>query len=785
MKIKFLLLLSLGLCGLNLWGAPVDASGVRIFPERPAPGIHPRVYITAGEKADLKRRMYETEFGQQVVVKTLLPRAHDFMFKGPGQTTYELTAAEIEALDADALKARLAEHWEGFAQYLGVLSLEAWVNDDAELKQHAIRFAVNRAKLVLQSKELLPDSAFWREPDYVGRDWNLGDEFKMGGVGLSAAYDLLFNDMTEAQRATVRECISVSISGRRSHALGWPKTKLFSNWFPLHGEMGVMMLTIEGEPGYDPEIMELWQQGLKDWLEVGISHNGANHEDAYIYYALRGGLPIFLATARRGDQLAGHPSFRNLLKWQAMWEPAYGPLKGYQTFHVITHRLYPNDPIANMFWARRAGENYQHPMQWQSAFYTLLCGDDYDGSYADAVDYDQLGLPASMFDKRRGVQIVRNGNGPEDLLFRLHARADSMFVGHASVDSGTFELQANGRQWTYHAAGDKEGAFHSSDNSLVHIDGKAQGMKPPIVNVLNAQDAGEATVITADLSYAYNWQWLYDWPNPNVAGRELPGAPWVPEQADPYELGWPKGETWLPRDLSNQPDLGFEGIWQMKKRINEVEYAHRSAVVARGAHPYVLIVDDVKQDDAQREYRWKMATPKDLSFAGSLYNDLILQEQSNGDQWMVPLGSKRLLVRELGHYADLPGTRNPYFYDSPEFIHGVEFGDHQSIARHSVNAERTRFDVGTSLFRSLSIPHRGTEAKFVVLLFPYNTDIENKKDLYYDSPLGASLLPQTVWNADRTELTVTVGEQVDVFQFKALKTGRREVHMSRNGKKLF
>ncbi len=764
------------LTGWSGWGGEVsqDVEGVRGFPPLPPVGIHPRVLITGAEKDDLRVRMYESEFGRNRVAPKLLPAAREFMFRGAGSRLQELP----ETLTVEEVEQVVNGHTEGVSQYMGVVALEAWVNDDAELKTKIIRAAVNQARVMLALRELKPDHSFWRNADESGRDWGLGEEFKLGGIGLAATYDLLFNDMTAGERDTIRKAISVCISGRRSHGLGWPKTKLFSNWFPLHGTMAVMMLCIEGEEGYDPEIYELWRQGLTDWLEVGISANGANHEDGYMYYALRGGMSVFLAAERRGDPLAHHPRFRNLLRWQAMWEPTYGPLDGYQTFHAVLKYLYPKDPVANMFWARRVGPDYQRNLSWQSVFFTVLCGMDYEGSYAEATDYSRFAFPQSKFDKRRGVQMVRNGFGERDLLFRMHARADSMFVGHAAVDSGSFELQSHGREWVHHTVGDKSGSFHSYDYSLVHIDGKAQGMKPPIVNVTDVRDEGAATLITADLTYAYNWQWFYGWPLPGVEGRELPGAPWVPEKEDPYQLGWPTEETWLPHDISNQPDLGFEGVWQMKKRINNVDHAFRSAVVARGEHPYVLIVDDVKQDDQERRYEWLLSTPGDVRFAGQFHNDIVLQDGAAGDAFVVPAGTRRLLVRMLAPFDNLEKAERS-FYGTPPFIEGVTFGRHQSLARHTQQGGRT--DVSVATFHRLSVPFQGTEGRFVALLFPYETTVEGGKEAYYAHPLGSASLPETAWNADRTQLTVTVGDQLDVYTFTELPTGRRKVSLVRNG----
>ena len=354
-----------------------------------------------------------------------------------------------------------------------------------------------------------------------------------------------------------------------------------------------------------------------------------------------------------------------------------------------------------------------------------------------------------------------------------------MFVGHAAVDSGSFELQSDGREWVRHSIGDKEGSFHGFDYSIVHIDGKAQGMKPPIVKVTEVRDEGDATLITADLTYAYNWQWFYGWPLPGVEGRELPGAPWEPEKEDPYELGWPKEETWLPHDISNEPDLGFEGVWQMKKRINDVAYAYRTAVVARGKHPYLLIVDDVKQDAQQHLYEWYLSTPVDVAFAGQFHNDIVLQDASAGSDFVVPEGTRRLLVRMLAPYDNL-AKAEPSFYDTPPFIEGVTFGQHQSLARHNEAGDRT--DVSKAKFQRLSVPHHGTEGHFVALLFPYKTTVKGSKQAYFPHPLGNESLPVTEWNADRTKLTVTLGDQVDEYSFNRQAGKPTSVSLLRNGK---
>jgi hypothetical protein len=749
----------------------VDEYGIRVFPKLPPPGVHPRVWITDAERADVKRRLYETEHGKKIA-QPAIATATDWIL-GESGIAKSLRQFDPEQPTRESVEKASRQWGEGKTVSLGVTAIKAWVDEDKALARKVIGKAVLFTQAQMATEKVDPETwKRWKEEP----DWRGGNLW-----GPAMVYDLLHREMTPEERKTIREAIVFFTAGKRAHGMGWPATRLFSNWVPLHGEMANIALAIEGEEGYDPEIYRLYHDMMKGWMDYSLSASGANHEDGYIYYALRGGMPFVVTATRRGDMdLARHRKFRNIWRWMAMWEPTYGHFGGYQTCYVANQYLYPTDPVANMFWARRVGRDYEVRQTWQSWVYTVLYGDDYRGTYAEATDYAKIGLPLSMFDKRRGVLIALNGFGEQDLMLRMHARADSMFVGHAAVDSGSFELQALGREWVHHPIGDKAGSFHSYDYSLVHIDGKAQGMKPPIVNVIDQRNSDTASIITADLTYAYNWQWFYGWPLPGVEGRELPPSPpWEPEKSDPYKLGWPADEDWLPHDISAQPDIGFCGVWQMKRRINDVRYAFRTAIMARGENPYVLIVDDVKQDDAERLYEWYLAVPRDVEFAGQFQKDILLQDGEAGDAFRPKAGTRRLLVRVLSPYEDLPETGN--FYKQPNFIRGVRFGEHVS----SVHQDERRNRLGNAKFRRLDIPWRGTAGRFVVLLHPYKTDLNGPDKTYLACPRGSTAMPGTSWNQDRTELTVKFGDRTDVYSFKRLPSGRRHVTMTRDGEIVF
>ena len=761
----------------------VDGDGVRILAPAPKSGVHPRIWFTAEELPDLKRRIEETQHGK-VVVQPMLERfSRNFVNR-----TKKLREWDGQNPTAEMVTTHFRAN-EGIQQEAGLAAIKVLLYEDAELAKVCTDWAVNYSRLVLVSRELVPDHSFWAKKDDLGRDWNLGHEWHV--KGLAYVYDFLFNEMEDGQRAVVRQAIAESVRGRRSHGLGWPATKQFSNWCPLHANMGVMALAIEGEEGCDPEIYRLWVKLIRDWATMAMSRGGVNHEDGYIYYALRGGLPFMIAAQKRGEKLFNIPNYRIMFRWQAHWEPMTGDIGGYQTYHVANRFMFPEDPIVNMFWRRRTGKEYEQRMTWQSAIDSVLFGMDYDGDGDEVADLANLGLANMIHDPRRGVMIARNGWDEDDLQFRFSARPDTMFVGHAAADSGSFHLNAFGRNWVFNSVGDKDNSFSSADFSLVHIDGRAQEMKPPTVRTLFARDTEQAAIISADLTYAYNWTWHYYWVVPKKQEREggtggLPEAPWVPEKEDPYDLGWPAEEDFLPHDLSNQPDLGFVGIWQYKKRHNEVAHAYRTAIMVRGEHPYVLIVDDVRKDDREHLYEWLLQLAPDLELLYARHDDIVLKEAGEatekGSIRAAP-GAKRLLVRSLGPWREFPKTQ-PMAYNRANFHTDARVESHQ----YGFHERNDRAQVSARIGKRLVVPYRGASGDFVMLLYPYQTTMPNgtkeEKQAWCDEPAGAHM-PETSWNADHSELTVRTGDQTDVFTFKQLGSGRRQISMTRDGKKVF
>ena len=142
----------------------------------------------------------------------------------------------------------------------GLLALDAVVRDDAEQKKLMSAVISNYAKIILASKALgtgqitnggTGTGLGNAENIWTTNNFDVGISWLIGAAGLPVAYDLLFNDMTPAQRTAVHDALAAATAGRRPWGSDNPLGRAVSNWYGYHGELAVMLAAIEGEPGYD------------------------------------------------------------------------------------------------------------------------------------------------------------------------------------------------------------------------------------------------------------------------------------------------------------------------------------------------------------------------------------------------------------------------------------------------------------------------------------------------------------------------------------------------------
>ncbi len=629
-----------------------DGNGCRVLSKLPAPGVHPRVFFTADEYPLIRERLNAPHF------KKIFGRLHEQIIRGVRSRWEEFSKIESDKFtDAQILK--YFKNDEGRNIQWGVTSLLAILNEDVELRDYMIRLVVNHGKLLLFTKERYQRGEFKGSHGkalknnlkiWSGNHFDVGVSWTIGAAGYALSFDVLHPFMTEDQRAVVTRAIGVATKGRKSYGNGMDRGFASSNHYGYHGDLVALLSVIEDTPHFDQKTWDGMTTVLKDYWEVGFTALGACREDGYgANLGLRAGSRGLLALARRGYNIFNTEKYRNFLKYITMEYDPFpdGHLNGgasggpypelYPTSTIIAQYMYPKSSIAQFNYRHLLGAEYHRRVRWQGWLDFTLYGTDWEGpeSYQEMVEACEL--PLEIFYPVRGKIVARSDWSDEALYVTLDARPDAHLIGHDKVDRGNFSMSALGRIWAF------SGDFHawnlSRENSLVHIDGKAQPWKAPSVRFLWHSIDKKLVGGGVDLKYAYDWEWSPPWPK---WGKKFK-APWEPERNGPLDLGWPKKLAHpdvCPSSIHGS-ETGYNGRNNLHRRpYNPVQKAFRSLYMIRGEQPYVLILDDIRKDDGKHLYEWVMQVPMDLKLDSHAGGQVILKEES---------GDRRLLIQFLNN----------------------------------------------------------------------------------------------------------------------------------------
>ena len=719
-------------------------AGAAARPLAPLPpaGVHPRIFFGPQEWPAFKRHLTEGEHAK------VMEQITDQQFREHEAGLESFAALDLTSPDA-ATVAKYFRPDESRNILWGIVTLDAVARDDTARKALMARVITNYARIILASKRL--GVAEWKggTGTALGQTFNVwkNDQFDVsvswafGSSGFPLSYDLLYNDMTQEQRATVRRAIAAATQGRRPFGSGFPKGRAFSNWFGYDGDLAVMLASIEGEEGYDAATYARIAGVLQNYWDISFTPDGACHEDAYgPNLGLRAGSLGFLVLARHGHDIFSTPKYRNFVHWFAqelqpypggnMVGGASGNYLAYPTSAVVAKYVLPDDPVADYVYRYLMGDDYRHGLRQQIWLDFALFGSDWSGDAATPATLQNAGLPLTAFYPERGLLIARTDWSPDALALYFDARPDAFAIGHDTVERGNFSLFGLGRAWTslpYFRI-----TQSSTDFSLVHVDGKAEGWKAPSVKFLWHGASDAAAGGAADVSYAYDWQWTPPWPSKD---EKFP-PPWEPEMSDPRALGWPDNPAWLPHKLFGEEGIGFQGSYLWRRPYNPVRKAFRTALLARGPHPYALVVDDVRKDDAPHTYGWYMQLAPGLTLESSAGPDVVLME---------PQGDRRLLVRVLQADGYQGAAQSTY-------VMGAD-----ALSKSDVMGNR------------LILSANAVEPKWKVMLFPFH---------------AGQTLPTSTWNADRTRLTLKWDDQTDEVGFRADASGRTQAVLERGGETL-
>lgn len=646
----------------------MDEHGCRIFSKVPPPGVHPRVILSPEDLPEWRKEVIKTYRGSTFFSKR---------FKSP--EVIDVLAELHPNISDEALLKGYPHTGPGHNHHLLYATLDVIYHEDEEKAKHVCKAIANFARVLIARNKL--DPAWGKIEDKIGDiaglkgiPTGLTQLWYRGGADFALAYDFLYNHMTKEQQDICRKAISLSTKDLVTWGMHFPRGRAVSNWYGYHGEMGPMLLAIEGEAGFRTDQWKAFKQMIRDWFDVQIYETGGGNEDGYIFNTgLREGQFTMIAMARRGENLFVQPHMNNYLKWVILSlvpGEAGGSTVGYtsnraapyESAPLLTRWAMPGNKLANYYLNRFKGEEYQFQKKWQyGCWSTMLCM-NYEDTERCPLDIAELGLPITHVFPYQGLFITRSDWTDTAVYLNVLARQDAWYDRHENVDRGRFVFAANGRRWAIDypwARGTK-----SQDHSLVHIDGIAQfetkGMrgKAPCARLIEygdydasgkklpateRQPPGVCSFAVLDLSNAYNWTWAHSW------GK--PGEGWEAEPRSFEQLGWHWKRPGQPEKLHGHdnpsaPRYNFRGCNYWRKPYNPVKKAYRLAGLVRGHHPYAIISDDILKDGKTHKYAWYMHIPEDVEQQSVNGNDLVLREKGEKQQKGQPVkGSRRLLVR--------------------------------------------------------------------------------------------------------------------------------------------
>ena len=782
----------------------------------PPPGVHPRILTSPDERADLQERLQKTEVGKALYAnlqERLKAALHD-----PKNWSGEFYDALSSGNLAKA-QSLIKEHGglpPAVGHYQPFLEVIVWESFDAWLTQDQVRGKKVATAIATYSELIKPllDAALkaplnddlWRAKvtgpvtGFPGSPQGMRDAMAYHDLGY--AYDFAHQFMDESQRDTVRSVIAEATAGKLWMGARLPHHFRNWNWCAVGLSQPLLALSIEGEKGYDPRVYKMGVDIARDYLTYGISPKGVSTEAiGYTQFGLVWANPFFVAATRRGENLLTQDHHRSMVDWYlASMEPGEAGWTSHGDGGVFGPSLptmlmwktfYPSDPTIDLLLrrvlgtppaytgakqdlaanVRAAGEKLHmiEPMLWAA-----------DASSSNAAT--ALQAPLTFFDSTRSTLTSRSSWDTNALFVEMECRTDSVGSSHEHADRGNFTLAALGRTWAKENMRSVETRHHNG----ILIDGRGQGLWGGPGRWLGLADSKDFLIAACDAKDAYDW-W---WPKEAITGDAKMQIRYAYPRWESYKQGWedfrkvygngpfqkdPRPSVvahWKGfEDKAGGPRMWDEDGWPVRLTFNPVKKAFRTLLMARGEHPYAVVVDDIQKDASKTPtehlYEWLMQTGENTDVVWIKDNDIILCDASvsrdTSGQPKPKKGDRLLLVRVLN--ADVPAKAADYSTKPSFRLDTFERKDtvvpDEKTPKGALSGSRSY-----GVDKRLVIASRSVSPDFRILLYPMRQ---------------GDPVPETVWNDKGDTVTLKTGSQNDLISLKPGKDGRTVVAVSRTG----
>jgi hypothetical protein len=796
-----------------------DWTGVRSdIPAVPAAGQHPRIYFSSAEKTAIANRWNNTPSGREAKAQLL---AYTRLME-LGYTAYNALPATPVRQDAYGNN-RIGNVGYSDAKiwYDNLVNGEANPFAEVDATSYNLRTALTdtskpgtiRASMAIMAlyyyitddavglQKVANATASWCDP----ASGNMKPD-----IHIAYCYDMTYNVMTTAQRDLVRKAIyDYLVTTGTPYGTYLEAYATSSNWAGLDSFEYLTCMSIEGETGtgIDPAFIEQYKAWYKrtttNFLTYGYFSSGIPWEGQGKAFMWTSGL---IAWARHGENFIAYPnvhaysrdylpalmqSFGFAFEGYDAWggtgtDPTTGGYKFNSQDAVGAKWIFPTDTKVDFMY-----RNYMQYMgQTGSYNYKQFGLSGYDNALFSAAiftsDYstatwNQSILPTTTFLSDEGLIITRSDNATTAMGMQFHCRQN--FGGHTHGDRNNFNLSGLGRVWGVYRTADGSGPQGTTQETkyksctLIDVDTlTGDGYGIPITyqdgnksrqpgKVVDFIDGDKATFASGDATYAYSWEWCWapaEADAPADSKLTTPGTVWtkVTETFNDFRV-FNKGTEFywdLPLyEFAHWNEYPKNERVLKKPSGRPMSYIYRTAGIVRGsgsAKPYALIVDDAKvADGLPHNFWWQMQLPEYaitasvlssgvpvLSIESSSINrvptgwrcDVILKEPAT-------TGTRRLLVRVF---------QNEGYTGVPAFI----------FNRYKTGNYKTAWPV--LIVESTNCLDPRTK----IMLYPH---------------YQGDTLPTTNW--DGSNLTVTIGSQIDTFKFNVGADNRTRFTMLRNG----
>jgi len=750
-----------------------SADGVTPVGRVPAPGVHPRIFFSPEDLPAIRQRIKENR-GAQEAWKNILSYSHAIKLTYDEKADYAQPdwAAGDWHIHGRTVELHRIGSYGKREDYFGLLAagktpektfekspsgfyfpaaIEAFrclIDNDAQGGQTLAK-AVETALKLEQARRARED-----KPVAPGQPPKPSTP-RYAACNLGLVYDFIFNWLTPEQKKLVHDELVLLSAWADNYGAFNNAEASRSNWATFTYWVWDLM-AIEGEPGFnDLKFLGLYR-GWRNFFTYSFFDSGADYEaEGKLLFGMDAVVAFDRVAPKYGlDLLSQHPLIRaHYAKFTALsvlpTQDKYaifdilgsmgGGLCTPQDL-VVAHYLYPHDATIDFVYRTTVGDDYRKlPMPGHSWNNLITCG-IFATSHNPAITPKTLNLPLSFFCGQRAMLMTRSSWDTDATMLTMHVRGAS--GGHPYPDRNGIMLAGQGRTWVT-IPGKNAGGWACN---TVLIDGAEQNTTTP-ARVVDYVDGPDATFMTGDAKYCWDWVW-------KVAGKNKQGADIT--RADVLQNNVDTGSSWQlldicfndfaytksDREIYKRP-LKFSAHWiapdgvlspYLRQVNTPVLRCFRTAGLVRGPHPYVLVVDDVQRDALPARYDWNLTLAPDVVEVKDkklgLDGDIILVGKDSLDpSGAIRMGQPALLIRLLA-CAGKPA---------------VEIGLHDNVnllALHTVAAA----------------------PDFKVLLHAFR---------------AGDALPKSTWDARHASVALEFPGQNDVVRFTPAASGKTDVTIQR------